>query len=77
MILIDNIADLKNFSISSSQSVNVLGYYAKNDGGGGVFYFNSDSTLNENGGTIFQSNISSVGRWLRTSIESVINARWL
>ena len=76
MIIINNIADLKNYSISSSQSVNVLGYYAKNDGGGGVFYFNSNSTLNENGGTIIQSNISSVGRWLRTSIESVINARW-
>jgi len=76
MISLDSIADLKNYSISTNESVNVLGYYYKNDGGGGIFYFNSSLNLTPNGGTIFQSNLSSTGRWIRTNLDLSVNARW-
>jgi len=47
--------------------VHVLGYKSANDGGGGIFYYDSNSTRTENGGTVLKSSIgaSGKGRWIR------------
>ena len=64
---VTNINALKNVSTSQLQTgaiVNVLGYYAAGDLGGGVFYYEPTAVSNDNGGTIIRPN-SGVGRWLR------------
>lgn len=61
-----------------SNVVNVLGYYAVGDGGGGVFRWDAtDTTSTDNGGTIItpSSALSSSGRWKRV-YEGEVNARW-
>jgi hypothetical protein len=49
----------------------VLGYNAVNDGGGGLFYWDAQSTATANGGTVFKSNnsrLGAAGRWLRLDV---------
>jgi len=45
-------------------AVNVLGYYAPGDGGGGQFHFDDFSNAAENGGTVIVP-ADGIGRWLR------------
>lgn len=62
-ITFDNIAQLKlNSNIGR---VDVLGYYTKGDGGGGIFYWDATSTEADNGGTIIQATGIATGRWKR------------
>lgn len=68
-IIVKNINELKNRKGTSDSTVKVLGYYFNNDGGGGNFYWDNISVENDNGGTIFQVNSISTGRWKRI-IES-------
>ncbi|HTN46630.1 MAG TPA: glycosyl hydrolase family 28-related protein [Flavipsychrobacter sp.] len=77
---VDNIAAMLAISSpTANDTVEVLGYYAPNDGGGGTFYWDSAATgtaYANNGGTIFDpSGGVSVGRWLRV-YDSNINVRW-
>ncbi len=44
--------------------VNVDGYYAQNDGGGGVFIFNAYSSAADDGGAVIAPT-SGLGRWIR------------
>lgn len=63
---ISSIAKLR--TLPSGTAVNVQGYYAPNDGGGGVYVWNSTSTATDNGGTIIQPTGGGPnGRWILQS----------
>ena len=68
-ISFDNIAQLK--LNSNINRVDVLGYYTKGDGGGGIFYWDSTSIETDNGGTIIQSTGITTGRWKRPKNEII------
>lgn len=72
------IAALKATTIASvvanSQIVEVAGYLAAGDGGGGVFQYSSASAATDNGGTIIAPN-TGTGRWLRV-YSDWLNVKW-
>lgn len=70
----DTIADLKLENGLVFNTIDVLGYYTKGDGGGGAFYWDSTSTETDNGGTIIQATGISTGRWKRSE-SKIINVR--
>lgn len=72
-LTVDNIAQLK--LNSNMGRVDVLGYSYIGDGGGGIFYWDSDSIEPDNGGTIIQATGISTGRWKRLYSGSV-NVKW-
>lgn len=73
---VDTIALLKAFSTVTGQRVEVLGYYAKGDGGGGLFHLDAaDTTTVGNDGSVITPNVPSAGRW--KAVERPINVkRW-
>ena len=68
----NTINDLKT---KSGGVINVLGYYEKGDGGGGLFYWDSTSTETDNGGTIIQATGVTTGRWKRV-YSDYVNVKW-
>lgn len=71
--IVNSIAELK--TISNIESINVLGYYEKGDGGGGLFYWDNSSTEADNGGTIIQATGVTTGRWKRV-FSGAVNVKW-
>lgn len=82
---LSNISALLDYEDAEDEtSVNVQGYYAQNDGGGGIF--NWDSTINKNtanGGTIIDPSVSLAlqgtgvgnGCWIR-QYSGAVNVKW-
>lgn len=86
-----NIAALRALPVTSLPVI-VQGFAATNDGGGGVFYWDSagpSGNLDDNQGIVIRSNLDSNGRWRRegfiritgashiaTAIPWSINAKW-
>lgn len=65
-ISVSSIAALRLLAPGSFSTVNVLGYYASGDGGGGLFFWDSFSAGTDNGGTIITpSTHDEFGRWRR------------
>lgn len=58
--------------VNDTQIVEIKGYYAVGDGGGGHFYWNAISTETDNGGTIIQATGVATGRWIRLYSGSLI-----
>ena len=75
--IVDAIDDLKvlNGGNTVENTVEVLGYYTKGDGGGGTFYWDSTSTETDNGGTIIKATGVTTGRWKRVFSGS-LNVKW-
>ena len=71
--IVDAIDDLK--VLNGGNTVEVLGYYTKGDGGGGLFYWDSTSTEADNGGTIIQATGITTGRWKRV-FSGAVNVKW-
>lgn len=89
--VVNTMADLRNVAVSTTSPVQILGYYAGNDGGEGVFVGVSGAapgTYFDNGGTVI---IPSVGvtdgsaAWVREHYDPVrdqwvgdrqVNAKW-
>jgi len=71
--IVNSIDELK--TISNIEAVNVLGYYTKGDGGGGLFYWDSTSTEADNGGTIIKATSITTGRWKRV-FSGAVNVKW-
>ena len=70
------ISDLKSETVNfEGKAIEVLGYYAKGDGGGGLFYWDAESTEADNGGTIIQATAITTGRWKR-AFSGAVNAKW-
>lgn len=72
---VENIASLKLQDGLVFNTIEVLGYYTKGDGGGGTFYWDSTSTESDNGGTIIQATGITTGRWKRV-YNGAVNVKW-
>ena len=73
--VVENISSLKTFNINEANQIEVLGYYTKGDGGGGLFYWDNTSIETDNGGTIIQATGITTGRWKRV-YSGTINIKW-
>ncbi len=60
---------------SSVKTVITSGFYAPNDGGGGLFVWDGTSVLADDGGTIIAPTGVGTGRWIRQH-EGVFNPKW-
>ena len=69
--VVDTINSMKALNTSTYQHATVLGYTTKGDGGGGQFYYDSNSTATVDNGMVFTPN-SGGGRWHR-EIETPVN----
>lgn len=68
VITLDTIQELKNFANPTlNLAIDVLGYYAPGDGGGGSFYFDPDRIVEDNGGSIILG-------WVKI-FEGVVNVK--
>lgn len=75
----DTITDMKDYAPTDTGVVGVLGgYKTKDDGGGGLFYWDSRTPVPaDNGGTIIHVNDTSVtGCWKRIYNGGAVNVRW-
>jgi len=74
------IQQLKAAVNPKSTYVLVTGRDVKNDGGGGLFFWDSTETVDEDGGTIFASSLlpkTAAGRWKRVMIDGgALNVKW-
>lgn len=78
---VSSIADLKALNSGAYNFISVLGYYAAGDQGGGLFYWDSSSSITQDTGTVFYGADNSAGtnngrykRMITPSCE--INVRW-
>lgn len=74
VIYVGTIADLQALPTSElmdGQQVQVKEYHAGTGVGGGVFYWDEASTISDNGGTVFTTTDTTVGRWVRNYIGKV------
>lgn len=69
-------AALRDLETFTGAIVWMRGFYAPNDGGEGVFYWDSASTATHNIGTIVQPNAGGTGRWLRANTAHGFHADW-
>jgi len=74
---VNTIADLKQVLPSANGfPVQVMGYYAAGDGGGGpVRYWDAASVEADNGGSIIASSVVAPGRW-KWAFDGEVNALW-
>jgi hypothetical protein len=61
-------------TINNRFSALVTGRVSTNDGAGGIFFYDSSSTVTTNLGTVFKPS-ASAGRWLR-QYDGELNAKW-
>ena len=75
---VDTIADLRltGGSSSSRTIIEVLGYYAVGDLGGGQFWWDSASTATDDSGTIIKATAIETGRWKRIIPGGYVSLRW-
>ncbi len=73
---VNSIADLKALRAGVFQCVQLLGYYAPGDGGGGEFYWDASSSEADNGGTIIiPASNPATGRWKRL-VNVPLSVKW-
>lgn len=78
LLVVANITALRALTASQRKNALLRGHATDNDGGGGMFYFDTASTaLDDNGITIKPSSIvhPAPGRWIRYSKKKV-DCRW-
>src|SRR5260370_27920531 len=55
----------------------ITGNLAQNDGGQGQFFWDSASTLADDGGTVLKpASVSGAGRWRRNFADNIYNVKW-
>jgi len=81
---VSTMEDILTTSYTAYSTVNIRGYHSENDGGGGLFNWNSSmNKANANGGTIIDPSVSLVnqgsgigsGCWIR-QYDGDINIKW-
>lgn len=78
MITFNTINDLKLSAPLTTEQADVFGYYAIGDGGGGKFYYDTNSVLDDNGGTVIKpASVSGPGRWIGIFDSGFINFKRL
>jgi hypothetical protein len=65
MPIVANVTALRNRVANRQKHVELLGYTAAGDQGGGIFYWDASSVLADDGGTVFQPTGFATGRWRR------------
>ena len=75
MITVADLTALKALTPSAGDTAYMKGYYAADDGGEGVFDWNSGSTAADNGGTIIQPTAGGNGRWIRSLANAEVTVR--
>lgn len=74
-IFVDSIEALKELAPVDGLSVIVTGYFEQGDCPDRVFYFDSTSNVASDLGTIFVSNNSPTGRWIRVIDGPIVDCR--
>ena len=69
IVTVNTVSDLSNIDESLYTTAIVLGYHEKNDGGGGIFSYNSTTSGINDGGMNFNG-------WERNLTGSAINIKW-
>ncbi|HVI44011.1 MAG TPA: hypothetical protein VM802_04060 [Chitinophaga sp.] len=73
-MIVVKIDDLRTTAGTSGATCDVLGYYLAEDGGGGHFYWDANSTEADNNGTVI-SGPGGTGRWKRI-YTGPVNVKW-
>lgn len=69
---VNTIDDLRAIVDGSVSIAYVMGYYESQDGGGGYFVWDKDSTASDDGGSVIApSGIPTTGRWIRSFGDNV------
>ena len=71
---VDNVVGMVNLGVASDKSAFAKSRTTLGDGGGGLFYFETNSVTATNLGTVFNS-LTATGRWKRL-YSGPVNARW-
>ncbi|SEW35894.1 hypothetical protein SAMN05428988_4410 [Chitinophaga sp. YR573] len=78
-MIFSSIAELRSNPTTpqSNEVCNVLGYWTAGDGGGGEFFWDAGSALNDNNGTVIRPDLpqGNNGVWRRL-YETEINVKW-
>jgi hypothetical protein len=72
---VETMAALQNLDVTGRNYVQVGGYYAAHDGGGGLFKWHAGATDTADDGLIFNSAVAS-GRWKRVFHTNELWAEW-
>jgi hypothetical protein len=68
--------ELRGLAGASNLDVAIAsGFWAANDGGGGIFYWDATSTASDDGGLTIQKTGLATGRWRRL-FEGRVNVKW-
>lgn len=75
--IVENMDDLRARGVPILyESVQLLGFYAPGDGGGGLFYWDAANVEDDNLGTIIEPDShTGAGRWMR-DFSGARNVRW-
>ena len=61
-----NVAEMRQTDgLVDGAKAELLGYYSKGDGGGGVLYWDATSSISDNGGSVFSVTGVNTGRWIK------------
>lgn len=77
--IVKNYTELKNAKFYDEAFITVLGCNEENDGGHGVFIYDTNSLENDNNGTVIRPNSispESPGRWIRVINDNTLNIKW-
>lgn len=73
---VDRMADLRDLPPGASSCVQLLGYHAAGDGGGGTFFWDAQSNEPDDGGTVIEAaGTPATGRWRRLD-SGPISVKW-
>lgn len=75
---VPNVASLRTLSVASlasGQSVTTAGYYTANDGGSGLYIYNSGSTATDDGGAVIAA-AGGTGRWLLVYFSDILATQY-
>lgn len=73
---VNTIAEFRALSKDETSCIDLLGYYTPGDGGGGIFYWDSDTSSPDDGGLIIVPNLSPrTGCWKRI-FQGFVSVKW-
>lgn len=75
--VVENVSQLRNKKSLHDRFITTAGVNSINDGGGGSWIYNENSTKKDNTGTVVKpKNVSGPGAWERVITNRTINAKW-
>lgn len=75
-LIFRTVESMTDYLPSGNAAVILEGYYDTNDGGGGTFYWDAESTEEADNGLIFSSKRSDTGRYIRLHEENYVDILW-